>query len=675
MNTNTQSPLTRAWKKSVERSPLLNAYRNFISHQYAKAKSRDLLDEADLPKSLHILIGTTVQKTKLWRSERAEITQELIAHTQDALDAGRTPKQITDTFGQPKKVAKLLCRATKRKRPLYWRTMRNIRRGVVSVTLILFVSYAGLAVRFFTGKPNIKTNYVVLINSQNDAYTEDKKAWPIYQDVDANWELHTATAFKQQQENAKTFNYSVEYGDEKIEPGFLLLPDLPTDHHDYQEIAQLFRDFEPQFRILREAAHHPVVGVTLGFHNTEIQLEDGTTRYQVVPPSDNPDENPSLNNLLLPHLGMIRQFSNLLSFDALIAAREYDAQRTYENLSAILALARQQSFDDTLISCLVDMAMADVAIDTIAKVINEHPGLLTREQLVALSHELSVTQPAAELAIEGEIRMFEDLFQRIYTDDGKGNGQITIDGLRILTNYDRGTWSEDEMEGSNTQLLAGPVSLALIRDRKSESALYYSMVEDYRRILHTGPRNIALIEGHRYWLQANMQTIPGVRYSLVELIQPAMGMFIERSFRIQMHIEATMTMLAIEIYFLDLGRHPESLEDLTPTYLPSLPIDIFNPGEPLIYKSTNTGYLIYSIGDDGFDNDGFANNANRYNGRHFLNDRFPPTYDQENRIMLDSQGNPIPGQPTGEEGDYILIDVTKPKIEREPDQSPALVTN
>jgi hypothetical protein len=65
-----------------------------------------------------------------------------------------------------------------------------------------------------------------------------------------------------------------------------------------------------------------------------------------------------------------------------------------------------------------------------------------------------------------------------------------------------------------------------------------------------------------------------------------------------------MTVLAIERYRLTNGdKPPETLSNLTPTFLPSVPMDPFD-GQPLRYKKLPKGYLVYSIGRDRNDDGG-----------------------------------------------------------------------
>jgi hypothetical protein len=51
------------------------------------------------------------------------------------------------------------------------------------------------------------------------------------------------------------------------------------------------------------------------------------------------------------------------------------------------------------------------------------------------------------------------------------------------------------------------------------------------------------------------------------------------------------------------GSYPEQLQDIVPESLPSLPVDRFS-GDPYIYKREGDGFVIYSVGVNGKDDDG-----------------------------------------------------------------------
>jgi hypothetical protein len=60
---------------------------------------------------------------------------------------------------------------------------------------------------------------------------------------------------------------------------------------------------------------------------------------------------------------------------------------------------------------------------------------------------------------------------------------------------------------------------------------------------------------------------------------------------------------ALAIHYREHGNYPKQLADLAPKYLPKIPDDLFS-GKPLIYRPTKTGYLLYSIGPNGVDDQG-----------------------------------------------------------------------
>lgn len=64
------------------------------------------------------------------------------------------------------------------------------------------------------------------------------------------------------------------------------------------------------------------------------------------------------------------------------------------------------------------------------------------------------------------------------------------------------------------------------------------------------------------------------------------------------------TAFALRAYRLEHGTYPAQLTELTPAYLTTIPADPFADTAPLQYKKTATGYLLYSIGPDGNDNNG-----------------------------------------------------------------------
>jgi hypothetical protein len=85
---------------------------------------------------------------------------------------------------------------------------------------------------------------------------------------------------------------------------------------------------------------------------------------------------------------------------------------------------------------------------------------------------------------------------------------------------------------------------------------------------------------------------------------PAAAHKMQRSFdrceQIQRNLEIAFALAA---YRSDAGRYPDKLNDLAPKYLATVPDDIF-AGKPLIYRITDKGHLLYSVGLNGKDDEG-----------------------------------------------------------------------
>ncbi|QDV76042.1 hypothetical protein Spa11_42660 [Botrimarina mediterranea] len=65
----------------------------------------------------------------------------------------------------------------------------------------------------------------------------------------------------------------------------------------------------------------------------------------------------------------------------------------------------------------------------------------------------------------------------------------------------------------------------------------------------------------------------------------------------------TRTTIALAIYRAEHGEYPESLDDLAPDVLPTAPVDPVY-GDPLSYRRTDGGFLVYSLGFNGVDDNG-----------------------------------------------------------------------
>jgi hypothetical protein len=650
------SAISKAWQWSVEASPILNLWR-WIRHMgYPNRTAFDLLSSAALPGQIDALIRTTVKRSKLWGSERAEIARELIAHSQDGLESGRSETEIANAFGEPKRVAKLMRRSMKRKRPLYWRTYRNMKRATFAMILILIIGYGSLAARFFMGAPSIKRNYIAELNAQNDGYSENEKAWSVYRSVDIEWQRLTYASWQQQLIENPDLNKGL-YRSSVLYP----LYGTEAVHTNRDEAAAMVRLFEPQLAQLREAAHRPVSGMVLSDSIERVEIEPGVWVTDPIMPSSDPKQQGTLTTLLLPELGMIRQYAMLLMADTKLAMGEGDWDRAHSDLIASLSMSRQVNRTGFLINHLVAIAIRDQTSSTLETIFAEYPEAFSRDQLIELTHAFALNQTHVTMKLDAEMMFFDDILQRAYTDDGHGNGRLTHKGMQIL--FDGGYLDPSDqvqrpIDLENVkQSLTGPISMIAIEDRKSQFLKHRAIIDQVYRVLRDGPEYLGLVSGS----ETQLERETGLFKSPVELLMPALSQALEREFISIMSVEATLTMLAIEIFKRDHGQYPETLHELVPQYLPELPNDYFNPGHSIQYVIYGDGYQLYSAGTDG-DLDGGVDlkplNNNRYSFIRRFAYRSVATEDGI-KVARNNNGEPIYVNPTEPDSDWSLIDMRR----------------
>jgi hypothetical protein len=68
-------------------------------------------------------------------------------------------------------------------------------------------------------------------------------------------------------------------------------------------------------------------------------------------------------------------------------------------------------------------------------------------------------------------------------------------------------------------------------------------------------------------------------------------------------MQVARTAVAVERYRLATGQLPDDLSELVPSHLEEIPLDPFD-GRPLRYKKRDGGYVVYSVGPDGTDDNG-----------------------------------------------------------------------
>jgi hypothetical protein len=112
--------------------------------------------------------------------------------------------------------------------------------------------------------------------------------------------------------------------------------------------------------------------------------------------------------------------------------------------------------------------------------------------------------------------------------------------------------------------------------------------------------NAIFIEG---WFAGSKRRGEIIGDILIGLMMPAYDKVRSAADRREQSERNLYVAFALAAYQRDHERYPAKLDELAPSYLEKVPDDLFS-GKPLIYRPDEKGYLLYSVGVNGIDEDG-----------------------------------------------------------------------
>jgi hypothetical protein len=541
---------------------------------------REDLARSGLPEAVAETIAETVRRTRLWRLEQADLARELIAHFTDALEAGRTGEDAVRAFGDTADAARLIRRARKRNRPFLWRAFVRAGQGLLVLALAAGLFYALLAWRFFTGEPTVSRNFTAEYNERIEAIPEADRAWDLYADSHALLR-------------------------DRPGPQIDDWPYLAPGHPRYAEALAYLESVRDVLDLVTLAAARPRLGAPL---SAELDPRFETESSRAGPaetafgPLDDPD-NPMVVGVLLPELAHMRRLAYLVAFEAYVGAREGDAERSRRAIGVLVAMAGHAGDRPHVIGSLVGIAIHQAAIRVAGDLIGRHPDFFSDAGLRDIAHTVAgFGGGEITVRLEGERWAFEDMLQRIYTDDGRGNGHLSHEGMRSLMAYQSLAGGRNALEVRAG--LLGPVAAAVVADRASMQAKFDELFKMVEQAARTPLWEIDRAMRIDLEIEAMAEDpITRTRYFPVFLLMPAMSHAIQSAERATQTRDGLLVGIALELHRRESGAYPRRLDDLVPRFLPAVPPDRIT-GEPLRYALVEGEPRVWSVGVDRTDNGG-----------------------------------------------------------------------
>lgn len=319
-------------------------------------------------------------------------------------------------------------------------------------------------------------------------------------------------------------------------------------------------------------------------------------------------ENGSLFAVNLDKVQHMRELARLLTARAMLALEEGRIDEAQRHLLACHRLASLLGQRGTLIEALVSYALdavacrADLALAQSEKV--------TKAQLAAYRKKLAdlPALPRISECIDHGERFFsldaisQIAMQKMEGEDlGIPNSKLFQTLMRLSIDWDlilkRFNDEYDQMAGS----LRLPTHAA-------RHAAMEEMGEKLKKLRADAnqPAKIALmllgVNTPRAMVSQQMGDM------LLILLLPAVEQASNAETRANTRRDQTQLALALAEYHRVHGQYPETLENLSPEYLKTIPKDRYTD-KPLKYRTQDKGYLLYNLGPNGKDDQGQDRNA------------------------------------------------------------------
>ncbi len=505
-----------------------------------------------LPSCAEEYIKLIVKKMRYRRKVRQDVQEELTAHFEDELkdcgteeDKEQKAKEVIAGFGDVKMLAVLLRRAKKRCRPL-WRTA-IVRSFQVLGILVLYCCVC--FVPLLVGRPTISVNYVDWLNElvrsgrdeADNARPFYEKAIKLYVKNPQDWLHDSRKAVWSSDLNDVELNVLSDWlEDNQGALGALREGSLRSDFwNEYQsDETKLEKDLLGSPLIMASGLVANTMEILPSYRHLAFAM-----RWQIKYEADNGDIETALSDCVA-----LTKFGGHLQGHGLL-------------IEQLVGIALEGLANGTTFMLLERM---DVPADVLKNVQEE------------LYEQFGKQEPV--ISMEAEKVFWYDQIQRTFTDNGQGGGRMLVRGMPYAVTDD---WKEN---------LWRFVSFDY-PDRQEVVVNIDKYFGRFAEILTETPWELRdeTIDD-QLWNEVNITPL------VLKIQTPALERVGQIAWRLKSGREALLTVLAVKRYEKEKGGYPAGLDELVEAdYLKKLPMDPYSDG-PLVYRRTESGFLLYSLG-------------------------------------------------------------------------------
>lgn len=550
------------------------------------------------PPEVIAVVARVVRLTRLRKHERMDIERELLSHFREALASGRSASAAIAAFGDPKAAAASLRASAIAKRSAFDRALGTTLRLVGIVTVTVLVGYASFAAYLLMAGAPLRKDMVAVFQSRlAKSDSPSDVAWPIYREA----------LLKLEQ--------GIDARGDRRSDGLRAIDEMPLPGDAQWSIAaDWLRSHDQDIQLLHEVRAKPVFGFPVG------QSRDAADVPLFGPIADSKTEEeralkdcfPMLG-VLLPQLSPMRSAGRILACDAALAAESGDGDRFVADMQTMIAISVHAQDGRLLIGDLVGMAVRAMACKYALTLLEWKPELLNAQQLAAVQQAFeSVPQQMRQFDRGAEQLLWEEFAQNFFTDSGDGNGWFRMgpNTLRLFAQVESISGGSEsgnrKLSGGSAVALipvvAAPIAAWTVADRKAT----LEFVDGHMASVESASRNpirdrarLAEIDAE---LESELSRAP-LRWMLARLLLPSLTRAALAYSKDRAWCDAVAVTCAALRYQRDRGGWPTQASDLVPDYLTSVPLDPWD-GAPIRMATDANGLRIWSVGEDGVDNQG-----------------------------------------------------------------------
>ncbi len=453
-----------------------------------------------------------------------------------------------------------------------------------------------LMIRYSMGSPQVKVDYLAVINQPIMDRDESDKAWPIYRDVWIKYDFCGTTGhFMELYTLAGT--------------GSIYREVLPSDGEAWEIACQKIAECDDLLEAFRIGGQKPILGVP--FYD-DINKYDPVDRRALFPQGHATASGFDSGKEIHVPTWNFRTVGHLLQVDTQRAIQQEDRTKIVRNLVAMFGISSQIvevcSYSNVATAMQTQRRACDLIDEVIAAGID-----LTDDELARIQLAASQCRIDEKMDFSYDRALFLDFVQRSFTDDGNGNGRITAAGIARLNNF-----FDLQANVKPVAPLGGPQQdLPSVRDHVSRwvrgavpvagtlTTATRKQVVDVATDLFDRASNLRVESAPLTGLSQLNQEVRSLHsaFECVKSFLPLFEHYGKMLVATKANRDSIVAALAVLRYQRQTGELPASLEELIGTYLEETPLDPID-GNPLRYKLQGDGFLIYSIGVDQVDDGG-----------------------------------------------------------------------